>query len=346
MILAGDVGGTKTNLALFSFVDERLSVQAERSFRSSDYPSLDALVREFLASAVGNVSRACLGIPCAVNQGRCATPNLPWVIDAAHLRDSLQVNEVSLINDVESAAYGISALKAHEFAVLSEGEADPNGNCALLAAGTGLGEAILFWNGDRHVPTASEGGHADFAPRDELEIELLRYLQARYGHVSRERVLSGAGLVNIYSFMRDTGRGPESPWLADQLQQGGDNAAVISGAALSHSCELCVKALDLFTSIYGAEAGNLALTAKATGGVYLGGGIAPKIVNALRQGSFMRAFVEKGRLAPLLANVPVKVLLNEKAPLYGAAQYAVVVGKRGKTTSLDCEQAFAATPRG
>ena len=324
MILAGDVGGTKTNLGLFAITRNRPVASVLRRYASAEYSGLELLVRDFLAQTKEKVTTACFGVPCPVIKGKCETPNLPWSIDLDTLKDALQISMVSLINDLESAAYGISVVDPSELTVVNEGRPNKTGNSALLAAGTGLGEAILFWNGERRVPSASEGGHSDFAPHNALEVELFQYLQAKFGHVSWERVLSGPGLFNIYSFLRDAGYGQEPTWLAERLAQG-DPAAAISQAAQAGECDLCGKALDLFVSLYGAEAGNLALKAMATAGVYIGGGIAPKIISKLLEAPFMTAFTEKGRLAPLMANIPVKVIVNDQAPLYGAASYAFLV---------------------
>lgn len=346
MILAGDIGGTKTNVALFSWEAARPVIKMQRTFRTRDYENLEALVAAFVSSNREELTSACFGVPCPVIGGKCETPNLPWSIDLAALKQSLRAKVVSLINDLEAAAYGISVLEPNEFAVLNEGRPDPAGNCVLLAAGTGLGEALLFCDGERRLPAASEGGHADFAPRNELEIELLRHLQRRFGgHVSWERVLSGPGLFNIYQFLRDSGHGEEPAWLADRLKQD-DPAAVISEAARSRQCELCVKALDLFLSLYGAEAGNLALKAMATGGVYIGGGIAPKIIGNFYESAFMKAFTDKGRLSPLLRNIPVKVVMNDKSALYGAALYAALAEQRATRPQQSIEQSMRPTGTG
>jgi glucokinase len=324
MILAGDIGGTKSNLALFSENNLRAPV-VEHTFRSKDYAGLEDVIRAFLAqTASGQVSRACFGIAGPVVGGECRTPNLPWIITTRGLKDSLSIDAVRLINDLEATGYGVALLNDEELVTLNEGSPRSAGNAALIAAGTGLGEATLHWEGTKHGPVASEGGHSDFAPRNAVEIELLQYLLKRFDHVSYERVLSGPGLFNIYSFLQDAGHGQEEPWLTEKLNQG-DPSAVVSEAALTHQSELCVRALDMFASIYGAEAGNLALKALAVTGVYVGGGIAPKIIDKLRDGTFMRAFVDKGRLAPLLKTIPVRVILNPQTALYGAARCATLM---------------------
>lgn len=250
---------------------------------------------------------------------------------------------MDLINDLEANAFGIAALTAADFLVLKEGVPDSAGNAAIISAGTGLGEGGLYWDGHQHCPFASEGGHADFAPRNELEIELLRYLLTLYPRVSYERVLSGPGLYNMYQFFRFLRHGQEPDWLHEQLRQR-DPAAVISQAALEGKCQVCVESLDLFVSIYGAEAGNLALKVMARGGVFVGGGIAPKIVQKMKGPKFLEAFVEKGRMKALLDDIPVRVILNDKTALIGAARYAILRGE-GKLFLDNMAGGFACTPK-
>jgi len=259
-----------------------------------------------------------------VFDGRCEATNLPWVIDAKALRGTLGLERVAVINDLVATAYGILDLKPDEVVVLNEGRPHPEGNKALIAAGTGLGETILFWDGTRYRPVASEGGHADFAPRNVLEIELLRYLLKKHHRVSYERVLSGPGILNIYSFLKEAGHGEEAVWLRERFH-GQDPSVVITAAAMRGESDLCVKTLSLFVSLYGAEAGNLALKALATGGVYVGGGIAPKILDLLMDGAFMTAFIDKGRLSPLVTDMTVRVVLNPQTALRGAARCATVL---------------------
>jgi len=332
MILAGDIGGTKSLLALYPPGGDPRQPAQERSLPSRNYSRLSDVLKEFLAEVKSKVTLACLGIPGPVVDGRSETPNLPWeTVNASELRQALGA-EVVLLNDLEATGYGISTLRDDEFRCLSEGKPHPRGNAALIAPGTGLGECILFWDGQMHRPSASEGGHATFAPRNELEIGLLRYLQRQLDHVSYDRVLSGKGLVSLYEFLRDSGSA-EPAWLRDELSQAdlpaeasaqaGDPAAAISRLALEGRSELCARALDLWVGIFGAEAGNLALKALATAGVYLGGGIAPKILPKLTDGTFLAAFRAKGRLSTLLEAMPVRVILNDKAALYGAAAFAL-----------------------
>jgi glucokinase len=322
VILAGDIGGTKSNLGLFNLGDLRTPVN-ECSFHSKDFPGLERIIQEFLLQCAPGteISIACFGIAGPIVNEACQTPNLPWVITARAIRELLRTDAVTLINDLESTGFGVPLLRSDELLTLNPGAPPPFGNAALIAAGTGLGEATLHWTGLRYEPVASEGGHADFAPRNDLEIDLLKYLIQRFGHVSYERVLSGPGLFNIYSFLKDAGYAPEEPWLTEKLKTS-DPSATISQAALASQSELCSKALDMFVTIYGAEAGNLVLKAMAVTGIYVGGGIAPKIIERLRNGSFVKAFADKSRLEPILQKVPVHIILNPKTALYGAANAA------------------------
>jgi len=320
MILAGDIGGTKTTVALF---ERDLALVVEKTFHSREHAGLGEIVRGFVAENRQPVERACFGVAGPVREGRCKTTNLPWVVDARDLAADLGLRSVGLINDLEASAWGLAALKPEDLVVLSEGAPGARGNAALIAAGTGLGEAGLFWDGARHRPFACEGGHATFGPRNALEADLARYLIERFEHASWERVLSGSGLESIYLFLRDSGRGEEAGWLAERMR-GADPAAVISQAALEETDPLCVQTLDLFVSLYGAEAGNLALKMMATGGVYVGGGIAPKIAQKMKGAAFLDGFYAKGRMRPLLESMPVRIILNERTALLGAARYAAL----------------------
>jgi glucokinase len=322
MFLAGDIGGTNTRLAFFEKEGNRLRPVAEATYHSREYPGLGPILQEFLKTHPGSADRVALGIAGPVREGRVETPNLPWQIDANHLADEVRCGPVALLNDLEANAHGIGSLGPDDFAVLNAGSPAAAGNAALISAGTGLGEAGLFWDGKRHRPFASEGGHCDFAPRTPLEAELAAHLDRRFGHVSYERVLSGPGLHNIYQFLLERGGGPdELPALMKRLGVQ-DPSAAIAAAALDGQSELCGQALDLLISIYGAEAGNLALKVLATGGVFIGGGIAPKLLPRLRQPAFVEAFTAKGRMRPLLEAIPVRVILNESTALFGAARYA------------------------
>lgn len=322
-ILAGDIGGTSTRLAFFAVADGQLRPVAEMTYRSREHKSLNEIVALFVAAQGQPIEAAAFGIAGPVRGGKVRTPNLAWTIDAAELARDLRLPEVALLNDLEANASGIAVLAPQDFEVLNGGAADAAGNQAVISAGTGLGEAGLYWDGKQHRPFASEGGHGDFAPRTPFEAELLRYLLGRFERVSYERVLSGPGLHNIYQFLRDTGRGKEHPRVAEEMSEQ-DPSAVITRAALAGESELCVSALDLFVSLYGAEAGNLALKMMATGGVYIGGGIAPKILDKLKGPAFMQAFSAKGRMRPLLESMPVRVIKNDKTALLGAARYAAL----------------------
>jgi len=321
VILAGDIGATNTRLALFDGTTERSDPIAEQIYASHDYPGLEAIASEFVRAANASITSSCFGVAGPVKDGRSSTTNLAWIVDSRDLARDLRLPFVALLNDLEASAHGLPWLRPDEIVVLQEGAPDAAGHRALIAAGTGLGEAGLYWDGRRHRPFATEGGHASFAPSDEVEIDLLRHLIRRFEQVSWERVLSGPGLVNIYSFLRDSGRGEEPSWLADEISSG-EPAAVISTVALAGRSRLCSDALDLFVTLYGAEAGNLALKVMATGGVYVGGGIAPRILPRLRGPAFVKAFVAKGRMRPLLEAIPVRVVLNDSLALLGAARYA------------------------
>lgn len=329
MILAGDVGGTKTNVALFDVADGVPRLVRAAKFRSAEHPGLAALVSVFLADDRDlKIDAACFGVPGPVLENRASTPNLAWEIDGAVVSREAGVR-VLLINDLVATAEGISLLREDEVVVLQPGAPEipgHEGNRALVAAGTGLGMALLPRVGDRWIPVPSEGGHADFAPRNEEEIGLLRYLRERFGRVSIERVLSGPGLFNIYSYLRDVHHAPESPEVREALGKGEDPAKVIgqAGLATQGPCGLCARALGIFAAVYGAVAGNLALTGTATGGVWLGGGIAPKILPRLTDGLFMQTFEAKGRFTPFLERVPVRVVLNDRIAVLGAAKRALM----------------------
>jgi len=324
MILAGDVGGTTTRVGWFAVDGGRPVPQVVEKYASHAHAGLAEIVRQFVADHPAPVERAAFGIAGPVRSGRVETPNLPWVVVGADVARALGVKRIDLLNDLAANAHGIGVLGPEDLHVLSPGAAGAVGNLAVIAAGTGLGEAGAYWDGRRHHPFACEGGHGDFAPGDALDDELLGYLRTRHGaHVSWERVVSGPGLVTVYQFLRDTGRGTEEPWLRAELSRD-DPAAVIAQAAQRGSSPLCAAALARFVSLYGAEAGNLALHVMATGGVYVGGGIAPRILPSLKSGGFLDAFVAKGRMRPLLEAIPVRVILNELTALLGAARHAAI----------------------
>ncbi|HXP43741.1 MAG TPA: glucokinase [Candidatus Acidoferrales bacterium] len=320
MILAGDIGGTNARLAYFQSQNGNLRLISERVFPSREYTELGEIVSEFLKKTDARPDVACFGIAGPVHHGRVETSNLPWIIEQSRLAKQIQLPATLLINDLEANAWGIGELNPQDLTALNS-LSQAVGNQAVIAPGTGLGEAGLFWNGSQHEVFACEGGHADFAPQGDLQIDLLRFLADRYGHVSYERILSGPGLVNVYEFLRSKGCAEEPAGFAAQVT-GGNAAATISHAALEGNNPLASAALDLWISVYGAEAGNLALKIMATGGIFLSGGISPKILPKLTGPGFMNAFLEKGRLRPVLESIPVQVIMNDKAGLLGAARCA------------------------
>ncbi len=348
MILAGDIGGTKTHLALYDWNRERVDPVRLETFHSADYVSLDEMLEEFLIppkppTTIGELEQsstetmeptgegkpdeqvkidaACFGIAGPVIQNRSHTTNLPWIVDGEAIAKRFDIPKVTLLNDLEAMALGLLILRPDELVTLNTGTPPSHKQAiALIAAGTGLGEAILFWDGTRYKAVPSEGGHADFAPNSDNEIELLRHVRSQYLHVSYERVLSGSGLHAIYDYVRDTKKN-EPTWLSEKIKAG-DPAAEIAQAGLKGQAEIAKQALDLFASIYGAEAGNLALKALAINGIYIGGGIAPKILQKLQDGTFMKAFTNKGRYKRLMGNIPVYVVMNQRTGLIGAASNA------------------------
>ena len=345
MILAGDVGGTKVHLALYSYECGRLKVVRERKFPAHEFASLDAAVKTFLADgSTEEIVAACFGCPGPVRDGRLKLTNLAWTLDARELARLLGIERVFLINDLEANGYGIPELAVERVEMLQAGDASavgtPVGHRGLIAAGTGLGEALLIWDGERHRPIASEGGHCDFAARTQREIALLEYLRRKLGgRVSWERVVSGLGIQNIYGFLRDVEKIEEPAWLRERMAVEDPNA-VIGRCAEDGSSELCRETMQTFAAAYGAEAGNIALKVLATGGMYLGGGIAPKTLKTLASGGFMQAFLDKGRMSPLLESIPVRVILDESCALLGAAAYgearaAEITGHSERAASVD-----------
>jgi glucokinase len=320
MILAGDVGGTKVHLALYEFTHGNLNHIRDHQFPAKEYSGLEEIVKEFIVN--DKVTSACFGVPGPVRDGRLRLTNLPWTLDSRELAKNLHIDYVFLINDLQANGYGIAELTPEQVYTLSEGDSSQMGNRALISAGTGLGEGFLVWDGRNYTPYPSEGGHTDFAPRNDDEIDLLRFLIQKYnGRVSHERVVSGMGLTNCYDFLREV-RGLEEPAELADRAPGEDPNALITELALKAKSEICVKALDMFVSAYGAEAGNLALKILSVGGLYVGGGIAPRIIEKLKDGTFMKAFTDKGRLSQLLINMPVRVILESRTALIGAAAYA------------------------
>lgn len=328
MILAGDIGATNARLAYFQSQNGGLRLISERIFPSRQYKDFSEIVSKFLEETAARPEVACFGIAGPVQHGRVETSNLPWIIEQSRLAKQMQVPTTLLINDLEANAWGIGALSPADLIPLNQVPA-AEGNQAVIAPGTGLGEAGLFWNGSEHQVFACEGGHTDFAPQDDLQIELLRFLRSRYEHVSYERILSGPGLANLYEFLRLKDGSSEPQGFAAQFESS-DKAAAISRSALEGTNPLAGQALDLWISIYGAEAGNLVLKVMATGGIYLGGGISPKIIQKFTTPLFMKAFLNKGRLRPLLESTPVWVITNDKAGLLGAARCAAARSRNGR----------------
>jgi glucokinase len=325
MILAGDVGGTKVHLALYNFSNGRLQPIRDQKFPAHEFASLDDVVNKFLTicnEKRDGIFAACFGVPGPVRNGRLKLTNLPWILDTSDLVKSLGIQHIFLINDLEANGYGIPELAPESLFTLHTGDANATGHAGLIAAGTGLGEALLIWDGKQHRPIPSEGGHCDFAARSNREIALLEYLRDKLkGRVSWERVVSGLGIKNIYTFLRDVEKIDEPGWLHDRMLKE-DPGAVLGQCAEDGSSSLCFETLKVFAAAYGAEAGNIALKVLATGGMYLGGGIAPKILKTLKNGAFMQAFLDKGRLSPLLESIPVRVILDDTCALLGAAAYA------------------------
>lgn len=323
MILAGDVGGTKTRLAIYSENGKELVRGETKRYESAKFPGLKEIVKEFFAS-VGNlrVTQACFGVPGPVSEGIAKTTNLPWTLSELELSKALDIPKVKLINDLAAVASAIPYFSEDELLTLHPGTKDRDKSFfAVLAPGTGLGAAFLFHDGVKYHPLPSEGGHQDFAPNSEMEMELLRYLWKTYPHVSLERVLCGSGLLNIYNFLKDTGYAPEPPELKKRFSEEAA-PAVISNAGLKGEFELCTRALDIFASCLGAEAGNLVLTLMCTGGVYLGGGIPPKITPKLSEGVTVKSYLEKGRLSNVVQKTPLYVIKDDHAALLGSAYLA------------------------
>ena len=333
MILAGDVGGTKTSLALYRREGGGLLRDRMATYRSREHAGLDSILRDFLRGEA-SVERACVGVAGPVEDGRCRLTNLDWEVDEASLRRILGVREAYLVNDLQATASSLPFLRKSDRAMLQEGGTDPRGNMAVLSAGTGLGEGFLVDSGAGYIPLASEGGHVDFAPRDEREVRLHAFLRAKHGRVSVERVLSGPGLHDVYRFLREEERRTEEPGIAAEVA-GGEPQHAIVRHGLAGGPGACAETVRIFCSLYGAEAGNLALQYLATGGVYLGGGIAPAILPALRRGEFLSAFLDKGRMRNLLSRVPVTVILDPAAPLLGAASYAAGGGVLPRPRGFD-----------
>ena len=324
MILAGDIGATRTRLAAFETEGNRIQRVVEKTYMSQEHAGLPEILAQFIRAEGIPVHSACLGVAGPVRNGRSKISNLPWIIDSRELAKQLKLDFVGLLNDLEAYAYGIDALDSKDFITLSEGSEDAEGNRAVISARTGLGVAGLYWDGFRHHPFACEGGHADFAPRNDLEMQLLVYLQKRYGRISCERILSGPGIRNIYEFLRDEHKAEEPAWLHDQIASAPDPPALISQLALEGKAAICDQTLSIFVSAFGAETGNCALNFMSTGGIFIGGRIAAKNVTRMKDPVFMKSFLDKGRMEALLKDMPVKIILNDDCGLIGAARWTLV----------------------
>ena len=321
-ILAGDIGGTKSRLATFRIVGNKLLQVRDQRLPSDAYAGLNAILREYLADDERPILAACFGIPGPVHNGRAKPTNLTWGVDAAEISEEFDIPQVSVLNDLAANAYGISHLEPSDFAIVQKGAPDAEGNRCVVSPGTGLGEAGMYWDGTRYHVWACEGGHSDFGPRSPLEIALLEYLMKQFGHASTERVVSGMGIENIYKFLRETGRGRELPAVAAEMKTTDPNR-VISEYADSGKCPMCVQTLEIFVGCLGAEASNMALKTMALGGVYLGGGIPGKMLHRIQSAGFLHAFNDKGRMSSLMEKTPVRVILNDGAALIGAGYYAL-----------------------
>lgn len=325
MILAGEIGATRTRLAAFQAEGNKLELLVEKTYASQHYSGLLEIISSFVNAEGIPVHNACFGVAGPVRAGKSKISNLPWTIDSRELSLQLKLSSVGLINDLEAYAYGIDALESDDFVTLSEGLGEnAEGNRVVISARTGLGIAGLYWDGFRHHPFPCEGGHSDFAPNGDLEAELRRYLHAKYKHVSCERVLSGPGVKNIYDFLRDTKKMEEPRWLQKRMSEAPDPPALISQLALENSAPICSEALRIFVGVYGSETGNCALNFLATGGAFIGGSIAAKIVPLMRDDVFMQAFLDKGRMASLLSDIPVKIIVNDNCGITGAARYTLL----------------------
>lgn len=325
MILAGDIGATRTRMAAFQAEGNKLELVVDKTYKSQEHGGLQEVVSAFVKTEGIPVHSACFGVAGPVRGVRSKISNLPWTIDSRDLSAQLRLPSVGLINDLEAYAYGIDALESKDFVTLSEGLGeDAEGNRVVISARTGLGVAGLYWDGFRHHPFPCEGGHSDFAPKNDLEAELAQYLRKKYEHVSCERILSGPGLKNIYEFLRDTGKAEEPEWLKQQMSQAPDQPALISQLALEKNVAICDQVLNIFVGVYGSETGNCALNFLATGGVFVGGSIAAKIVPRMQEPIFMNSFLNKGRMRSLLADMPVKIVVNDNCGITGAARYALI----------------------
>jgi len=330
VILAGDIGATRTRLAAFQTESNRLDCVVQKAYPSQEHSGLRDVLVQFIRTEGIPVHSACFGVAGPVRGGQSKISNLPWTIDSKELASQLKLNSVGLLNDLEAYAYGIDALESKDLVTLSEGSEDADGNRAVISARTGLGVAGLYWDGFRHHPFACEGGHADFAPRSDLQAALLAHLQKKHGHVSCERILSGPGIRNIYDFLRDSHKAEEPASLREQISSARDASALIAQLALESKSAICVQTMDLFVSVLGAETGNCALRYMTTGGIFIGGIIAAKNVEKMKDPAFLQAFHDKGRMTSLLKDMPVKVIVNDDCGLIGSARYTLIQKAFGK----------------
>ncbi len=321
-VLAGDVGGTKTNLAIYQVTPQGMKMAQSARYASAEYKSLTSIIQHFLSDYdLQKPHRISLGVAGPVLKGKVDLTNLSWVLDQADIARDLGIGKVILINDLESMAYGLAGLQPEDFITIHPGKEQAEGNMAIIAPGTGLGEAGLFWNGKSYFPFPTEGGHCDFSPRTDLDMELCKYLQLSGGVVSWEKVAAGPAVTSIYTFLRDVKKKEEPSWLTAQLAAEKDDSAVISQAALHNKAAICVETMDLFIRYIARETSNLVLKMKATGGVFLGGGIPPKIAPLLLKEAFYRHYMDCDRMQHLLEGVPIKIIKNDKTGLLGAAYY-------------------------
>lgn len=320
-LLVGDIGGTKTALGVAQTDGETVTLTQPLRYPSTAFASLEHIVRRYCEDTGASCHFAAFAVAGPVQDRRCETTNLPWLLDADTLEETLGLSGVYLLNDLEAVAWGVGALWPHDLAVLHPGDPQAVGNACVVAAGTGLGQAGLYWDGMRHHPFATEGGHADFAPANDVEFALLSYLRIRFGRVSWERVVSGMGIANLYEFMLAHQHTTTPPWLQQAIAEGGDTAAAVAQAAAAGRCPVCVETMQLFLRLYGREVGNVALKQMALGGIFLGGGIALKNLSLLRNSAFLEGFFDKGRMTPLMHQMPVRVILQPHTPLLGAARF-------------------------
>jgi glucokinase len=332
MILAGDIGGTRTRLAAFETEGSKLKCVVEKTYPSQEHNGLAEIVSDFVKTEGIPVHSACFGVAGPVRGGRSKISNLPWTIDSRELAQQLKLESVGLINDLEAYAYGVDALESKDLVTLSPGLEDAEGNRAVVSARTGLGVAGLYWDGFRHHPFACEGGHTDFAPRNDLEVELFRYVLKKHGHASSERILSGPGIKTIYDFLRDTKRAEEPAWLKQEMEKSHDAPALISKMSQENKAPICDQTMSVFVSAYGAKVGDYALNFMSTGGVFVCGIIAARNLPKMKDPIFMESFLSKGRMRDLLQDMTVKVVLNDDCGIMGAARYTLIQKAFGKTT--------------